>query len=81
MGLPVIDVEPNDPSCADYPYEFTFTAHIEAGDQTLTYTVTMENRGDEAMPISPGFHPYFAVAQRLAVEARVFERMTPRLEH
>jgi galactose mutarotase-like enzyme len=48
---------------ADYPYEFTFTATIEAGEGTLTYTVTMENRGDETMPIAPGFHPYFAVAQ------------------
>ena len=54
----------SDATRADYPYEFTFTAHIEAGDQALTYTVTMENRGDEAMPIAPGFHPYFAVAQR-----------------
>ena len=54
----------SDATRADYPYEFTFTAHIEAGEQTLTYTVTMENRGDEAMPIAPGFHPYFAVAQR-----------------
>ncbi len=54
----------SDATRADYPYEFTFTAHIEAGDQMLTYTVTMENRGDEAMPIAPGFHPYFAVAQR-----------------
>jgi len=30
----------------------------------LTYTLTMENRGDEAMPIAPGFHPYFAVVQQ-----------------
>src|SRR5438132_9542323 len=51
----------SDATRADYSYEFIFTAHIEAGEQTLTYTVTMENRGDEAMPIAPGFHPYFAV--------------------
>lgn len=54
----------SDATRAAYPYEFTFTASIEAGEQTLTYTVTMENRGDEAMPIAPGFHPYFAVAQQ-----------------
>jgi galactose mutarotase-like enzyme len=24
----------------------------------------MENRSDEVMPIAPGFHPYFAVAQQ-----------------
>lgn len=48
---------------ADYPYAFTFTAQIEASEGALTYTLTMENRGDEAMPIAPGFHPYFAMAQ------------------
>ncbi|MHB8598230.1 MAG: aldose epimerase family protein [Ktedonobacteraceae bacterium] len=53
----------SDVTRADYPYEFTFTATIEAGEGTLTYTVTMENRGDETMPIAPGFHPFFAVAQ------------------
>ena len=54
----------SDTTRADYPYEFTFTARIEAGHESLTYTVTMENRSDEAMPIAPGFHPYFAVAQQ-----------------
>lgn len=47
-----------------YPYEFTFTATIAAGEGALTYTLAMENRSDEAMPIAPGFHPYFAVAQQ-----------------
>ena len=46
-----------------YPYEFTLSARIEAGNGTLTYTLTMENRSDEAMPIAPGFHPYFTIAQ------------------
>jgi galactose mutarotase-like enzyme len=49
---------------SDYPYEFTFTSTIEAGEDTLTYTLAMENRGDEVLPIAPGFHPYFAIAQR-----------------
>jgi galactose mutarotase-like enzyme len=48
---------------AQYPYEFTFTAHIVASAGTLTYTLTMENRNAESMPIAPGFHPYFTVAQ------------------
>lgn len=54
----------SDATRASYPYEFTFTAAIAAGEGTLMYTVTMENRGDETMPIAPGFHPYFAVAQQ-----------------
>lgn len=48
-----------------YPYEFTFTAQITAGEGVLTYTLTMENRNDEVMPIAPGFHPYFTVAQSI----------------
>src|SRR5215469_7683382 len=48
----------------NYPYDFTFTATIVAGEETLTYALTMENQSDEVMPIAPGFHPYFAVAQQ-----------------
>src|SRR5579875_2962952 len=47
-----------------YPYEFTFMAEVAVGEGTLTYTLTIENHSDEAMPIAPGFHPYFAVAQQ-----------------
>ncbi len=47
----------------NYPYDFTFTVTIGAGEGTLTYTLAMENRGNEVMPIAPGFHPYFTVAQ------------------
>lgn len=53
----------SDATRANYPYDFVFTAAIGAGDGTLTYTLTMENRSSETMPIAPGFHPYFAVAQ------------------
>jgi len=35
-----------------------------AGEEMLTYRLTMENYSDEVMPIAPGFHPYFAVAQQ-----------------
>ncbi len=54
----------SDATRPSYPYEFTFTAAIAAGEKTLTYTLTMENRSEEVMPIAPGFHPYFAVAQQ-----------------
>jgi galactose mutarotase-like enzyme len=53
----------SDATRADYPYEFTFTTTVAVGDGTLTYTLRMENRSDELMPIAPGFHPYFAVKQ------------------
>src|SRR5713226_867433 len=54
----------SDATRPDYPYEFTFTATIAAGQGTLTYTLTMENHSAEDMPIAPGFHPYFTVAQQ-----------------
>ena len=52
----------SDATRPSYPYEFTFTATVAAGEETLTYTLMLENRGDEDMPIAPGFHPYFSVA-------------------
>lgn len=58
-----------------YPYDFIFTAQIVASAGALTYTLTMENRDDEIMPISPGFHPYFSVAQEHKAEISI-ERLT-----
>ena len=54
----------SDATRQDYPYEFTFTATIVAGEGSLTYTLAMENHSVEVMPIAPGLHPYFAVAQQ-----------------
>jgi len=53
----------------DYPYEFTFTATIAAGQGTLTYILTMENHSAEDMPIAPGFHPYFTRTPEASVTA------------
>jgi galactose mutarotase-like enzyme len=54
-----------------YPYDFVFTVQIAVTAQTLTYTLTMQNRGAQAMPIAPGFHPYFSVAQAAKAALRV----------
>ncbi|GAC1381861.1 MAG: aldose epimerase [Ktedonobacteraceae bacterium] len=54
-----------------YPYEFTFTATIVVDEGTLTYTLQMENRGNEPMPIAPGFHPYFSVAQEDKAQIKI----------
>lgn len=59
-----IQLRSSDATRGSYPYEFIFTATIAASEQTLTYTLTMENQSDEEMPIAPGFHPYYTVAQR-----------------
>ncbi|GAC1644486.1 MAG: hypothetical protein NVS4B12_09620 [Ktedonobacteraceae bacterium] len=58
-----IQLTSSDATSHDYPYEFTFTATITVGEETLLYTLAMENRSNDVMPIAPGFHPYFTVAQ------------------
>jgi galactose mutarotase-like enzyme len=58
-----IQLTSNEHTRPSYPYEFAFTSQIVVGDGTLTYILTMENQSDEVMPIAPGFHPYFTVAQ------------------
>ncbi len=58
-----IQLTSSDATRHDYPYEFTFTATITVSEETLLYTLSMENRSDENMPIAPGFHPYFTIAQ------------------
>jgi galactose mutarotase-like enzyme len=59
-----IQLTSNDTTRAHYPYEFTFSVSITVSERTLTYLLTMENRSDETMPIAPGFHPYFTIAQQ-----------------
>jgi galactose mutarotase-like enzyme len=58
-----IQLKSSDATRPIYPYEFAFTATITVGEETLTYSLMMENHSDEAMPIASGFHPYFSVAQ------------------
>lgn len=58
-----IQLSSSEVTLSDYPFEFIFTANIAVSEGALTYTLTMENRSNEDMPIAPGFHPYFAVAQ------------------
>lgn len=53
----------NEATRVSYPYDFVFTSEIVAGEGSLTYMLTMENKSDETMPIAPGFHPYFALDQ------------------
>lgn len=59
-----IQLTSSDTTRVNYPYEFTFTVTVTASEKTLTYLLTMENRGDETMPIAPGFHPYFTIARQ-----------------
>src|SRR6266702_1004199 len=59
----VMQLTSSEATLNDFPYEFKFIANIAVDEETLTYTLTIENRSNEDMPIATGFHPYFTVAQ------------------
>src|SRR4029079_1397117 len=44
-----IQLNSNEQTRPQYPYEFTFTAQILAGEQSLTYILSMANLNDEVM--------------------------------
>lgn len=49
---------------AVYPHQFGATISVEAGeDGSLLYSLDVENRGQDALPITPGLHPYWAIPQ------------------
>lgn len=59
-----LQLESGEATRSCYPFEFMFAVTLEVAEGSLTYTLSMENRGDETMPIAPGFHPYFALPQK-----------------
>ena len=67
----VMQLTSSEATLASYPYEFIFNVYISVEEGILTYTLTMENHSNENMPIAPGFHPYFTVAQSEKLNIRV----------
>jgi len=67
----VMQLTSSEATLASYPYEFIFNVNISVEEGILTYTLTMENHSNENMPIAPGFHPYFTVAQSEKLNIRV----------
>lgn len=49
----------NDLEAFNYPFPLTLTTTFELQGNTLTQTLTIENVGEEEMPIGFGIHPYF----------------------
>jgi galactose mutarotase-like enzyme len=47
----------------EYPYAFVAEIVVALGeDSSLQYTLSVENTDSQALPISPGLHPYWALA-------------------
>ena len=51
----------NDETLKRYPFKFQFLATHQLLDDGLNIDMSIHNRSDEPMPISPGIHPYFSV--------------------
>lgn len=66
MGL-----DASDATREQYPFEFAlrFTYRLRGG--VLSVEQRFENRGDGAMPLRPGLHPYFFVPEATKAGARI----------
>ena len=51
----------NEETLSRYPFNFEFAITHQIIDAGLKIQITVSNHSDNAMPISPGIHPYFAV--------------------
>lgn len=56
------------------PYEYRAHQHFALSEEGLTMTLTVENRGERAMPFGLGWHPYFPMTPNttLLAPARKF---------
>ena len=53
---------------AQYPFEFQYHLGYQAEPQGLLIEQTIENRSAKVMPVQFGFHPYFSIADKAALE-------------
>lgn len=54
----------SDEARQEYPHDFSALVSIEAEeDGSMVYTLNVVNTGNTKLPLSPGLHPYWAVAQ------------------
>jgi galactose mutarotase-like enzyme len=56
---------------AQYPFEFRLAITYVLNDGRLTVATRVHNLGDRGLPISPGLHPYFQLADHAKAAARV----------
>jgi galactose mutarotase-like enzyme len=61
---------------AQYPFEFRLAMTYMLSDGRLTVQTRVSNLGEGAMPVSPGLHPYFQLADRNKRAARVVTEAT-----
>lgn len=52
----------NSETLKKYPFKFKFSATFTPSARGVSILLKMENKNSRSMPIAPGVHPYFAVA-------------------
>jgi galactose mutarotase-like enzyme len=57
-----MELTDSDATRASYPFAFRFCLTYRLGQGRLHWEQVIENRSDEPLPFSTGFHPYFAVS-------------------
>jgi galactose mutarotase-like enzyme len=62
---------PNQVTRAQYPFEFRLANTYVLSDGVLTVQTRVQNLGERTMPLHPGLHPYFQLADRNKSAARV----------
>lgn len=57
----VMELRANDETRARFPYEFRLVSTFTIENDTLHYTLTVENLDDEKMPFGIAYHPAFTI--------------------
>ena len=64
----VLELTDSEVTRAQYPFSFCYRLIFQALSEGLKIGQTIKNLGDEAMPLQFGFHPYFLVGDKEALE-------------
>lgn len=66
-----LGLESNAITRAQYPFDFRMAITYVLSEGRLTLNVRVTNTGEQEMPLQPGLHPYFQLADRNKGAARV----------
>ena len=72
----VLGLEDDDRTRAVYPFRFSAELCFVLEEGWLSVELTVRNTGERAMPVAPGWHPYFRVDDARKHEARVITDAT-----
>jgi galactose mutarotase-like enzyme len=71
-----LGLEANPMTRAQYPFDFRLAMTYVLEEGRLTVEMRVSNLGDAPMPIQPGLHPYFQLADKDKAAARVVTEAT-----